>query len=294
MPLSHNIPKRDDLMDPIFQVLKQLGGSGSNDEIYDNVVDYLHLSDEVLAVSHNGSLTQSEVAYQMAWSKTYLKKYGVLNNSTRGVWSITPEYKDVDHLDGHQICIELARRNRYEADQESVSIINDNPDDGDPTNDDVEFPEELKPWRSKVEFILANMDPFGFERLCQRVLRECGFSEVIVTKKTADGGIDGVGKLKINGIFSFSIAFQCKRYAGQVSAGDIRDFRGSLSTDIEKGIMITTGSFSAPAKKEASASGKKQIDLVDGEEFINKLVQYEIGLKPVLTYEVDEAFFASI
>ena len=104
------------------------------------------------------------------------------------------------------------------------------------------------------------------------LLRECGFSQVDVTKKSADGGIDGTGKLRINGIFSFNVAFQCKRYAGNVSAGDIRDFRGSLTTDIEKGVLITTGTFTKAAREEASNAGKQQIDLIDGEEFISKLI----------------------
>ena len=138
------------------------------------------------------------------------------------------------------------------------------------------------------------MDPYAFERLTQRLLRECGFDDVHVTKKSGDGGIDGTGKLKINGIFSFNIAFQCKRYQGSVSAGEIRDFRGSLTTDIEKGVFITTGSFSNPAKEEASNPGKQQIDLMDGEEFISKLAEYGIGVKEVKDYEIDEDFFSQI
>ena len=148
---------------------------------------------------------------------------------------------------------------------------------------------------SIIEYeVLINMDPYGFERLTQRVLRECGFTNVVVTKKSGDGGIDGTGKLKINGIFSFNIAFQCKRYQGSVGAGDIRDFRGSLTTDIEKGVFITTGSFSKPAIEEASNPGKQQIDLIDGEEFITKLAEFGIGVKEVKDYEIDEQFFAKI
>ena len=138
------------------------------------------------------------------------------------------------------------------------------------------------------------MDPFSFERLTQRVLRECGFIEVNVTKKTNDGGIDGVGKLKINGIITFNIAFQCKRYKESISANVIRDFRGSLKSDIEKGIFITTSNFTQAAKKEARETGKKSIDLIDGEEFIDKLIEFEIGVKEQKIYNVDESFFQSI
>lgn len=113
-------------------------------------------------------------------------------------------------------------------------------------------------------------------------------------KKSGDGGIDGTGKLKINGIFSFNIAFQCKRYQGTVGAPEIRDFRGSLTTDIEKGVFITTGAFSKKAIEEASNPGKQQIDLIDGEEFITKLAEFGIGVKEVKDYEIDEEYFKKI
>lgn len=138
------------------------------------------------------------------------------------------------------------------------------------------------------------MNPYSFEKLSQRLLRECGFDDVHVTKKSGDGGIDGTGKLRINGIFSFNIAFQCKRYQGSVGAAEIRDFRGSLTTDIEKGVFITTGSFSKPAIEEASNPGKQQIDLIDGEEFMTKLAEYGIGVREIKDYEIDEEYFSKI
>lgn len=166
----------------------------------------------------------------------------------------------------------------------------DIPADADPED----MPEEVRPWRKKLYEVLIHMDPYAFERLTQRVLRECGFTQVEVTKKSGDGGIDGTGKLRINGIFSFNIAFQCKRYQGIVGSGDIRDFRGSLTTNIEKGVFITTGSFSKAAVEEAAAPGKQQIDLIDGEEFITKLAEFGIGVKEVKDYDIDEEFFAKL
>ncbi|MDE5883650.1 MAG: restriction endonuclease, partial [Oscillospiraceae bacterium] len=141
--------------------------------------------------------------------------------------------------------------------------------------------------------ILINMNPYAFERLTQLLLRECGFDDVHVTKKSGDGGIDGTGKLKI-GILSFQVAFQCKRYRGVVGSPEIRDFRGSLTTNIEKGIFITTGSFSKQAVEEASTPGKQRIELIDGENFISKLAEFGIGLKERKDYEIDENFFNTI
>ena len=204
---------------------------------------------------------------------------------------ITPAFADREIVTREEIT-EFIKKTKLtsKTESEATEIVNDD----DPTNDNIGIPEELEPWRVELAETLHNMDPFAFERLSMLLLRECGFSQVSVTKKTGDGGIDGTGKLRINGIFSFNVAFQCKRFIGSVSAGDIRDFRGSLTTDIEKGVLITTGTFTKAAREEASNAGKQQIDLIDGEEFINKLIEYGLGVKEKTIYEVDKTFFEKV
>ena len=280
------IPNYATLIEATFSALKMLGGSGKNDEINSKVAEILELSNEVQDIPHLNSSSLSEVNYRCAWARTILKNYGALENSARSVWTIKPEFTGIDSVDG--AIIEKFRNIKSEKTQKFNTAEEKMEEQG------VDVPEEVKPWRKRLYEVLINMDPYGFERLTQRVLRECGFTNVVVTKKSGDGGIDGTGKLKINGIFSFNIAFQCKRYQGSVGAGDIRDFRGSLTTDIEKGVFITTGSFSKPAIEEASNPGKQQIDLIDGEEFITKLAEFGIGVKEVKDYEIDEQFFAKI
>ncbi len=279
-----NVPNYAQLIEVTFQALKKLGGSGKNDEINDTAAELLKLSDDILAIPHLDSSSLSEVNYRLAWARTLLKNYGAVENSARCVWSITPEYTKIDSVDGEYIDKNCKKPKKN----------NNNKEISDIEKSGLELPEEIKPWRKRLYDVLVSMDPFGFERLTQRVLRECGFTQVEVTKKSGDGGIDGTGKLRINGIFSFNIAFQCKRYQGVVGAGDIRDFRGSLTTNIEKGVFITTGSFSKSAVEEASSPGKQQIDLIDGEEFITKLAEFGIGVKEVKDYEIDEDYFAKI
>ena len=281
-----SIPNYATLIEATFSALKMLGGSGKNDEINSKVAEILELSNEVQDIPHLNSSSLSEVNYRCAWARTILKNYGALENSARSVWTIKPEFTGIDSVDG--AIVEKFRNIKSEKTQKFDTTEEKMEEQG------VDVPEEVKPWRKRLYEVLINMDPYGFERLTQRVLRECGFTNVVVTKKSGDGGIDGTGKLKINGIFSFNIAFQCKRYQGSVGAGDIRDFRGSLTTDIEKGVFITTGSFSKPAIEEASNPGTQQIDLIDGEEFITKLAEFGIGVKEVKDYEIDEQFFAKI
>lgn len=264
------IPKYGELITVTFKALKELGGSGKNDEINEKAAELLDLSDEVLEFPHLNSSSISEVNYRLAWARTLLKKYGAIANSARSVWSITPEFSNIVSVDGNEIEKVYRKSSLPKKEVPAENGLEADPED---------MPEEIRPWRKKLYDVLVHMDPYAFERLAQRVLRECGFTQVEVTKKSGDGGIDGTGKLRINGIFSFNIAFQCKRYQGIVSAGDIRDFRGSLTTNIEKGVFITTGSFSKSAIEEASSQGKQQIDLIDGEEFITKLAEFGIGVK---------------
>jgi restriction system protein len=264
--------------EPVLKALDMLGGSGSNDEIYKKVISITELSTEVIEEMHTFSMSQVE--YNLMWARTYLKNYGAIENSRQGVWALTTKGT------------KLLKEGNLNV-KEITSFTNNK--HGIPKEESEDVPEaEKKNWHDQISDILQNMNPFAFEKLSQRLLRECGFTDVQVTKKSGDGGIDGTGKLKIKGIFSFNVAFQCKRYKNQVGAPEIRDFRGSLGTNIEKGVLITTSSFSRAAKEEASSEGKRLIDLMDGEELINKLAEYGIGLKEVKSYEIDEDFFNSL
>lgn len=284
------IPEYSKLVEVTFSVLKQLGGSGKNNEINDKAAEMLNLPEDVYAIPHLNSSSLTEINYRLAWARTLLKNYGAIINSSRGVWSITTDFSDVVSVNGEYIERNCKRPNSL-GDMRNNSELTE---ESQMEEAGVEIPEEVRPWRKKLYNVLVNMDPFAFERLTQRLLRECGFDDVKVTKKTGDGGIDGTGKLKINGIFSFNIAFQCKRYQGTVGSSEIRDFRGSLTTDIEKGVFITTGSFSKQAIEEASNPGKQQIDLINGEDFISKLAELGIGVKEIKDYEIDEEFFKKI
>lgn len=148
-----------------------------------------------------------------------------------------------------------------------------------------------KDYRADVLEVLLALPPSGFERLAQRLLRESGFTQVTVTGKSGDGGIDGFGTLQINPLVSFKVLFQCKRYAKSVSPSEVRDFRGAMAGRADKGIVITTGTFTAEAKREATRDGVPPIELIDGEKLVNMLESLEVGLRPIKTYEVDHAFF---
>jgi restriction system protein len=152
-------------------------------------------------------------------------------------------------------------------------------------------------WKQKLHAILTQkLTPAGFERLVQRLLRESGFTQVEVTGRSGDGGIDGKGIARINGFMSFHVLFQCKRYKGSVSSSEVRDFRGAMVGRADKGLFMTTGTFSPAAVKEATRDGAPPIDLVDGSELAEKLKELGLGIRRELieAVRVDEAWFESV
>jgi hypothetical protein len=142
-----------------------------------------------------------------------------------------------------------------------------------------------------IEVLLAITAP-AFERFCQRLLREAGFQNVEVTGRSGDGGIDGMGILRVNALVSFKVLFQCKRYRDTVGPSQVRDFRGAMMGRADKGIILTTGTFTTEARREAIRDGVPPIELVDGERLADMLEELEMGLVPVRAYRVDEPFFA--
>jgi len=283
------VPTFDQLMNPLITALRDLGGSGSIDEIYERVIQNLKFSDDILSVLHDPEAgNQTEVYYRLAWARTYLKKYGVLSNSARGIWAIAkPDTTTVDPKS-----VVKTVRDNDKKDKQAKNTP------GTPTvADETDAPEEVQTWRAKLYHILTKIiDPASFERLIQRLLRESGFVQVEVTGRTGDGGIDGKGIARIHGFMSFHVVFQCKRYSGVVSASHIRDFRGAMVGRADKGLFITTGTFSRDAVKEATRDGAPPIDLVDGDQLADKLKEFSLGTQTEMieNVTVDEAWFTKL
>lgn len=280
------MPTFDELMNPLLQALRLLGGSGSIEEIYAKTVELVGLPDDILAQLHDPEKSsQTEVGYRMAWARTYLRKYGLLDNSSRGVWSLTEKAKSLDSVDSSEVVKFVRALDKQET-----------PKKRPPDETTRELSEEER-WKDKLSTVLTQrLDPAGFERLVQRILRESGFIHVEVTGRTGDGGIDGKGIARINGFMSFHVLFQCKRYKGSVGSSEIRDFRGAMVGRADKGLFITTGSFTPAAVKEATRDGAPPIDLVDGDELAEKLKELALGIKTELVerISVDETWFESI
>jgi restriction system protein len=268
---------------PVLGALQELGGSGRPDEVVDFIVDKLELSEkERTETIASGEL---RVTKNINWARFYLARAGFIDASTRGVWSLTGvgQTAKLSHEQAIQVFNEVhkqyvSNRKQKKNDSENVKFV------------EIEIPEDID-HRTELMNILLGLSPDGFERLCQRLLRESGFEKVEVTGRSGDGGLDGIGVLQVNPFVSFKVLFQCKRYKGSVSPSQVRDFRGTMQGRADKGIILTTGTFTTEAKKEASRDGVPPIELVDGDKLMDMFETLELGVRPVQAYEVVSKFF---
>lgn len=225
----------------------------------------------------------SKVRNQAQWARLYLARGGILDSSARGIWKLTEPGAQIDPRahDFHALFKDVQKK--FQADRkEKKDTEEDEIDDVDDSTED---------YRVEVLRVLRSLSPDGFERLCQRLLRESGFEQVVVTGRSGDGGIDGLGILQINPFVSFNVLFQCKRYTGSVTPSQVRDFRGAMQGRADKGIIMTTGTFTVKAKKEARRDGAPPVELVDGDDLVKLFENLEFGLKPRKTFDLDETFF---
>jgi restriction system protein len=295
-----DLPQYPDLLWTTLQAVAELGGSASISEIAETVIKREAFSDEQQAILHKNG-PQTEIEYRLAWARTVLRWIGLLSNSSRSVWALTDEAKAVlAHPSGEEqqrlrdmwrtYQAEMRRSGRWgqplhqsEADPEAQT--------------DSEVDPEGAGWKELLLTHLMDMSPDAFERLARRLLREAGFDSATVTGRSGDGGIDGLGVYRL-GLVSFPVFFQCKRYQGSVGPGAVRDFRGAMAGRGDKGLLITTGSFTNDAKKEATRDGAPPIDLIDGERLCDLLKSYELGVKTtrrtIEDVAIDASFFAEL
>ena len=284
------MPSYDNMMNPLLTALCGLGGSASIAELLEQVIEDEGFPPELVEMQHSDKSSDTELAYRLAWARTYLKKYGLITNSERGVWALTPEGVEHGEVDPQEASRLVRQRGNRERENKLVSVEEGAaPDSG-------EVPEEADAWREFLMEALLEMKPDAFERLCQRLLRESGFTQVEVTGRSGDGGIDGNGLVRLAGLLSFPVVFQCKRYRNTISSNVIRDFRGAMIGRADKGLIITTGSFTRDALLEATRDGAPPIDLIDGDQLMDRLKLLGLGVatKQIEAVEVDAEWFESI
>jgi len=283
------VPTHVDLLWPTLNAVRDLGGSAKLDEINAHVIEREAFSEEQQAVLHNDG-PRTEIEYRLAWARTYLKGMGALDNSERAVWSATDAGRTMAeeevtrrHHD-YRLSLRQARRDKKRAAREQ-------------TIEEAAGEEEERDWKEELLSILLELPSDRFEHLARRLLLEAGFTSANVTGRSGDEGIDGIGLYRL-ALVSFPVFFQCKRYRGSVRAGAVRDFRGAMAGRGDRGLLITTGTFTAEAKQEATRDGAPPIDLIDGSALCDLLKEHRMGVRTevrqVEDVFLDREFFAEI
>jgi restriction system protein len=276
MANKSDLPSFEKYFPPVVQSMKERGGSSTIEE---DVAKLMKLAEAILAIPHKNG-TRSQFQYELAWVRTYLKKARLAENSERGVWSLTD--------DGERISKDelLLIPKKVRSLEKIKHLQAQSPTDDEAIEED---------WQERALEAMLSMKPDAFERLCQRILRESGFTRVEVSGRSGDGGIDGIGVLRVN-LVSFHVLFQCKRWKESVGASVVRDFRGAMVGRADKDLIITTSTFTTDARREATRDGAPAIDLVDGEAICGLLKDLKLGVTVKLVEEVhvEPKFFSSI
>jgi restriction system protein len=271
---------------PLLNALRDLGDSGKPREVYDRIAKNHNLSDSVLDETLKSGTSRFQ--NQVAWARQYLVWEGLLDSSKHGTWTLTEKGsnahltdKDAQEIFKKWVAIHAEARRNKKSEQPQQEIEQS-------LAEDIELPKS-----SSLIDILRSLSPLGFEKVCRELLRESGFENVEITGGSADGGIDGYGTLEINPFVSFKVLFQCKRYAegNLVSRAQVGDFRNAMIGRAEKGIIMTTSSFSNAASQEAAREGAPKIELVDGEKLVEMFQRVDLGVKRRVVYEADLAYF---
>ncbi|MGA8744530.1 MAG: restriction endonuclease [Solirubrobacterales bacterium] len=269
---SAQIPPYTELLWPTLCAVRELGHSARLEEIDERVIEREGFSEAQQAVLHNDG-PRSQLEYRLGWARTYLKGMGALANTARAVWETTPLGRELTEAEIEPLLREFRtarqtkRRDKREAATAAGAELH--PDDEDA---------QTEGWREELLSLMLEMSPAGFEQLAQRLLRGAGFINTTVTGRSGDGGIDGVGVYRLS-LVSFPVFFQCKRYRGTVGPEKVRDFRGAMAGRGDKGLLITTGTFTAEAKREATRDGAPPIDMIDGERLCDLLKEHHLGVK---------------
>ncbi|MEW9622771.1 restriction endonuclease [Rhodanobacter geophilus] len=271
-------------MGPLLDCLRALGGSARPQEVSRWIAHELQLSREITEATIKSGANRFH--NQVQWARQYLVWEGLLDDSRRGIWTLTPlGWKThLDDDESHRVFLNRVKTDQAERKQHTEAAPHPEPE-----LVEAEPPEEAHDL--DLLNILKSLPPYGFELICGRLLREHGFEDVEVTQRSRDGGIDGYGLLRLSPFVSLRVAFQAKRFKDTVTRSAVGEFRNALLGRAEKGVFITTGRFTQDAEAEATRDGVVPIELIDGEQLVELFQDKLIGVKPKTVYEIDHAFF---
>jgi len=249
---------------------------------------------------------QTVLDNRVGWARTYLKMAGLIEYPQRAFAQITSEGSkalltnqkiDLNFLEKYESFRKFQSRSSKKANCLFLDIANK------PQTNEITPEEQIKTAFTQIDAILVseildeiiNLAPTSFEKLTLELLNKMGYGgSGIVTKASNDGGIDVIiseDKLGLRNIY-----IQAKKYAidGSVGRPELQGFVGAIANKDGKGVFITTAKFSEPAKQCAK---ENHIVLIDGERLAELMIEYDIGVSVIQTYEIkriDSDFFTDL
>ena len=245
---------------------------------------------------------------RMGWAKTYLGKAALLEPSgKRGYWKITEAghrllQKNISVINIRvlrELCPEFTRwretsRGQRKGEKLDSQSIEENHDETNTPEEQLEvaFHALRSNLISNILEQLKIVDPYMFEQIVIDLLVKMGYGGsrgdmAQVTRKSRDGGIDGV--IKEDRLGLDMIYVQAKRWQGNVGRGEIQGFSGAMTgKGVVKGVFVTTGGFAKDAKEFTESLSNQKIRLIDGDYLADLMIQYNLGVSTKSTYELKE------
>lgn len=287
-------PKFTQYFQPVIDGLRDLGSSAKPNEIYAWIIEHNDIPKEEIEALNKGG--QSKFENRVAWARFYLAKAGFIATERRGVWVLTERGREqtLTHDQAYELFRAIhdsfQRASPISSDARTEDAAASEGADNASAPDDTAFLNQDAVQEELVS-ILRTISDKGFEELCARLLRHIGFENVKVTGQSGDHGIDGEGYLLINRFVRTKVMFQCKRYAGAVQTKELRDFRGAIQGRAERGIFLTTGTFTKGARDEAARENATAIELVDIDRLLELLIEEGLGVRETKALTIDHDFF---
>lgn len=285
---KYSVEQRKQLIEKeIIAVLQLYGGKASKRQIIERIIETSSEIDEhyfeLVKVSKKTGSEYRPYLYDLNFSIKNLKLAGYVTGNYRQ-FDLTEKGLQVDP---NQLEIEnIQEEKNYE--NGSITEIDELADDRNIGLIELD-------WRNRLLNALHNMHPKRFELFARRLIKEMGveIDNSIGVTYVGDGGLDGFGYVRGDDFRTTRVAIQAKRYAAtnKVSAPEIDRFRGAMDKfNAEFGIFITTSSFTKEAI-QASRVGTRVITLINGEDIADLVEKYQLYVKPIVTYELDEFYF---
>lgn len=296
--------KQEEILRPeVLKIIRELGGYASKKEI----IHELKTSSDVIPeeyIDHRieTSKGRTYAPFNFVYNLGVIKAFEIAEFLTRpkqGYVKLTEKGRTFDISNHSKLQIEVNKyTDPYWKQKAEERKKEDSGQQIEETNEE-ELEEKIgeeelrdESWKLNLRKTLEDMTPHKFEIFARALVKEMGvdIDEKIGIQRTADEGLDGFGYITANDFRTSRVAIQAKRWKGKVPSPEIDKFRGAMDKyNAEYGVFITTSVFSRPAIK-ASREGTRVITLIDGEEIADLVEKYELYVKKVQTYELDDFF----